>query len=220
MRHIDRFPEPEILRTKGNRWLADFLASGKKRPDCSKYAHPDIKQSLESMSHTKCFYCECSLKDFGEEVDHHIEVTVDNKQAFEWTNLYLSCPDCNKKIAHNVIPTFEALDPVVDSDEEIKKHITFVEDTIVEVKGSVKGQKTIQKYRLDSKIQDNRRQRQLGKLFKTMINCLKKGGMSGLTEQDKESIRRYTYPSSPYSYMCECYLKENYPGVLENPKDK
>lgn len=214
MRHINRLPEPDILRQKGSQWLADFLESGKKRPDSSKYAHENIKQSLESMSHTKCYYCECSLKEFGEEVDHHIEVTVDKTLAFEWTNLYLSCPDCNKKIAHDTIPVEDALDPLVDTDDEIKKHLTFVEDTIIEVNSSVKGQKTIQKYRLDSKIQDNRRQRQLNKLLKTILKCFEKGGISGLTEQDKESIRRYTYPSSPYSYMCECYLRDNYPEVF------
>lgn len=214
MRHINRLPKPDILKLKGGQWLAGYLASGKKRPDNSKYAHPTIKQSLESMSHTKCYYCECSLKEFGEEVDHHIEVTFDKNLAFEWTNLYLSCSDCNKKIPQDIIAIDEALDPLVDTDDEIKKHIMFVEETIIEVNSSVKGQKTIQKYRLDSKVQDNRRQRQLNKLFKTINQCLRKGGVAGLTEQDKEIIRRYTYPSSPYSYMCECYLKDNYPEVF------
>ncbi len=219
MRHIERLPEPDKLREKGSQWLAQFLASGKNRPDSSKYAHNSVKQCLESMSHTKCYYCECSLKEFGEEVDHHIEVTVDKNLAFKWENLYLSCPDCNKKIPHNIIAINEALDPLVDSDDEIKKHITFVEETIIEINCSEKGQNTIQKYRLGSKVQDNRRRRQLIKLFKTINQCLRKGGISGLTEQDKECIRRYSYPSSPYSYMCECYLKENYPEVFL-PKDE
>ena len=214
MRHLDRLPEPDILKQKSVQWLATFLASGKKRPDNSKYAHPSIRQTLETMSHTKCFYCECSLKEYGEEVDHHIEVTVNNTLSFSWDNLYLSCPDCNKKIPHDVIPIGNALDPLVDSDDEIKRHIIFVDENIFEVNSSVKGQKTIEKYRLDSDVQDNKRRRQLQKLYKTLLECLDKGGRQGLKPEDKEAIRRYTYKSSPYSYMCECYLKKCYPEVF------
>ena len=214
MRHIDRLREPEKLKEKGSQWLASFLASGKKHPDSSKYAHPSIKLQLESMSHTKCFYCERSLKDWDEEVDHHIEVSVNKNFAFEWTNLYLSCSDCNKKIPHDEISIYDALDPLVDTDEVIKDHITFVDETIIEVNNSVKGRNTIKKYRLDSKVHDNRRQRQLIKLLKSIAQCLKNGGLQGLTTQDKEALRRYTYTSSPYSYMCECYLKDNLPEVL------
>ena len=36
MRHIDRLVEPGILTEKKAQWLADFLASGKNRPDSSK----------------------------------------------------------------------------------------------------------------------------------------------------------------------------------------
>lgn len=214
MRHIERLEEPAKLREKGSQWLAAFLASGNNRPDSSKYAHLSIKQQLESMSHTKCFYCERSLKDGDEEVDHHIEVSVDKNLAFEWSNLYLSCSDCNKKIPHDEISIYDALDPLVDTDEEIKSHMTFVDETVIEVNNSVKGQNTIKKYRLDSKAHDNKRQRQLIKLSKFIGQCLRNGGVQGLTAQDKEAIRRYTYTSSPYSYMCECYLRDNLPEVL------
>ena len=37
MRHIDRLAEPGILTKKKAQWLADFLVSGKNRPDSSKY---------------------------------------------------------------------------------------------------------------------------------------------------------------------------------------
>ncbi len=216
MRHIDRLPKPQILEQKGKEWLDKFLESGKKRPDSSKYAHQSVKQALESMSNTKCFYCECSVKEWGEEVDHHIEVTLDKTLAFNWDNLYLSCSDCNKKIPHNVIRIDEALDPIVDSDEEIKRHITFAEESIYEMNGSEKGRKTIEKYRLNSKILDNRRRMQIKKMQTTIIECLKKGGTSCLTNDDKELIKRYTYRSSPFSYMCECYLKEHLPEVLND----
>ena len=120
----------------------------------------------------------------------------------------------HKKIPHDEISIYDALDPLVDTDEVIKNHITYVDETIIEVNNSVKGRKTIKKYRLDSKVHDNRRQRQLIKLSKTIGQCLKNGGVQGLTAQDKEALRRYTYSSSPYSYMSECYLRGNLPEVL------
>lgn len=215
MRHIERLPEPEILRREGKRWLEEYLQSGEQRPKKSRYAHPMIKQTLENMSHTKCFYCEASLKEIGEHVDHHIEVSVNNELAYDWSNLYLSCPDCNyKKRPHNEIPVAETLDPIADSDDEIRKHIAFDCETIYEVKGSEKGLNTIRKYHLDSVLLDNRRRAQIQKLHKTIIKCLEKGGIGGLTSDDKNTILRYISPTSPFSYMCECYLREEYPYVF------
>ena len=98
MRHIDRLREPEKLKEKGSQWLASFLASGKKHPDSSKYAHPSIKLQLESMSHTKCFYCERSLKDWDEEVDHHIEVSVNKNFAFYIEQRFQILKDMNQGV--------------------------------------------------------------------------------------------------------------------------
>lgn len=50
MRGLTRLPEPNILNTKKAIWTANFLASGKNRPDSSKYAHSEIKTQLNSMS--------------------------------------------------------------------------------------------------------------------------------------------------------------------------
>ena len=126
----------------------------------------------------------------------------------------MSCSECNDKVPHDVIAIDEALDPIIDSDDEIQRHITFVGEYIYEVNGSDKGQKTIEKYRLGSEVLDNRRRKQLQKLNKTIIDCLRKGGTKALTDGDKEAIRRYTYRSSPFSYMCECYLRDQFPEVL------
>ena len=214
MRHIERLPEPDILKNKGKQWLEKFLESNKPRPDNKKYAHKDIVATLEDMSQTKCFYCECSLKDEPKEVDHHIEVSIDKSGAFKWDNLYLSCPDCNDKLNHNTIAIEDALDPIVDSDEEIKKNIYYEEESIFERNGSTKGRNTIKKYKLSSTIQDNKRRKHLQKLYNTVIKCLEKGGRAALSEEDKEAFRRYANNSSPYSYMCECYLKKHFPEVL------
>jgi len=90
MRHINKGCEPEYLTKHKDKWLEAFLASGKPRPDSSKYAHPKIKDVLWSASYGKCFYCECSLCGNSKEVDHFIEVAERKDLAFDWNNLNLS----------------------------------------------------------------------------------------------------------------------------------
>ncbi len=75
------------------------------------------------MSFGKCFYCETKLKGKRKEVDHHIEVTVDDTLSFEWYNLYLSYDNCNNKTPHSIISVYDALNPCSNSDEEIMKHL-------------------------------------------------------------------------------------------------
>ena len=53
MRHIDRLAEPGILTEKKAQWLTDFLASGKNRPDSSKYGNKKILDVLNTMSYNK-----------------------------------------------------------------------------------------------------------------------------------------------------------------------
>ena len=98
MRGLIRLPKPQILIDKEDKWKNDFIASGKARPDSSKYGHDKIRIELASMSFHKCFYCESKLKLEPKEVDHHIEVSIKKELAFTWTNLYLSCDNCNNKL--------------------------------------------------------------------------------------------------------------------------
>lgn len=217
MRHIERLEEPAILTKKKNVWLADFLASGKLRPDSSKYANPKIRQQLASMSYHKCFYCEGMLKGTPKEVDHYVEVTVDKKKAFEWDNLYLACSNCNDKLSENWIPGKNVLNPCRESDAEIKEHITFVEEQIKPVNASTKGLQTIQKYRLDTELLDLQRSRQLQKLDDVIIKTFQQmlsEGRRDMTEKEKQAIRAFVGRTEPYSYMCEVFINQMIPGLL------
>ena len=83
MRYIGRNPEPVILNQRKAEWTTKFINSGKDRPDNSKYGHPEIKSSLYSVSHNKCYYCETILKGKPSEIDHYIEVSENKSLAFE-----------------------------------------------------------------------------------------------------------------------------------------
>jgi uncharacterized protein (TIGR02646 family) len=207
MRHIDRFPEPEILVRKKTEWTNNFLASDKRRPDSSKYAHPNIKAYLNSMSYHKCFYCETKLKGIPSEVDHCIEVKVDKNQAFEWGNLYLCCDNCNNKIPHDTISIHAALNPCSDSDDKIREHLTFNDELIVAL--SPLGLQTIQKYRLDTELLDHRRLKQIHNFQKVYLAVKDKQiaeHRDYLTDDERNALHRFKQADYSYSLMFSVLL--------------
>lgn len=211
MREIKRLPEPQILIDKKQEWLDKLLASGAKRPDSSKYAHIEVKTQLNSMSFHKCFYCEMKLKGQPKEIDHHIEVSVDKNLSFEWTNLYLACDNCNGKIPHSTIAITDTLDPCIDSDDKIKEHITFNKEYIEAKNNSPLGLRTIQKYRLEKELLDDRRRKQLQNFFELLIeikeNQIKENGR-GMTTEEKNAIHRFKQKDHSFSLMFELLIEK------------
>ncbi len=211
MRYIERLPKPDILVRKEKEWLKNFLASGKKRPDASKYRHKKILSALNAMSFHKCFYCEKELKGVSSEIDHFIEVAEDKKLAFEWTNLYLACDNCNNKSPNKTIPTTDVLDPCKDSDPQITEHITFEDEIICAVNNSVKGLKTIQKYKLDTEQLDYLRGKRL-QVFYKIINGMRKKAMEDgqkvLNQKDLEKLKAFANKDKPFSLMFENLLQD------------
>ena len=182
------------------------MASGKGRPDSNKYAHKDIRRDLNSMSHYKCFYCETKLKDAPKEVDHHVEVSVDKNQAFEWTNLYLCCDHCNKKIAHNAIAVHHALSPCQHTDAEIQAHLTFEEELIMPHRNSELGLLTIQKYRLDSELLDHKRLKYIN-LFKNLLIQILRENRT-ITQEERDAMESFKRKDNPYSLMFKVLLEK------------
>ncbi len=221
MRHIERLPEPAILKEKQAEWQEKYEAKlaidPQARPDNNKYAHKEIKDSLYAMSYGKCFYCESKLSGGNKEVDHFVEVAIDHSKAYEWDNLYLSCTNCNDKIDHKAIPVTDALDPCSDSEEVIRNNITFVDELISAVPGSTKGLNTIKKYRLNTDLLDMRRGQWLRKLLKTVADIeavMIDEGRKSVTDSEKKTLLRYMSPDQPYSLMSEVYLKTHFANLI------
>ena len=221
MRHIERLPEPAILKTKHQEWQKKFderrAVDEKARPDSTKYAHKEIKDTLYTMSYGKCFYCESKLTGVNKEVDHFIEIAIDPALAYDWENLYLACSNCNDKMDHRAIAVTAALDPCRDSDEEIQRNITFVDEQISAVAGSEKGLNTIKKYRLNTELLDMKRSKWLNKLLKEVTEiqrCMIDDGRHETTEVERKKLLRYTSPDQPYSLMSEMYLKNHFARLI------
>jgi hypothetical protein len=204
MRALTRLPEPQILIERKGLWLANFLTSGKQRPDSSKYAHDSIKIDLNSMSFHKCFYCESKLKGATKEVDHHIEVSVDPSLSFEWTNLNLSCDNCNRKIPHNTISIHDTLNPCTDNDQTIQDHLIFNKELVEPRNNSDRGLRTIKKYRLDSELLDARRLREISVFQDVLLEIRRKQvdeNRQVLTVDERNTIDSFKRLDKPYSLM-------------------
>ena len=221
MRHIDRLPKPRILAEKQDTWQEKFnekrAETPKARPDSNKYGHPQIKERLNSCSYGKCFYCETTIKNDMQEIDHFKEVALAPELAYTWENLYLSCHKCNDKIPHDEIPVEKVLDPCKDSDEEIQKNITFEGECIYALHGSERGLNTIKKFHLNSNALDLKRSRWLNFLKNVIIDFQKKGMQeqrTKLTDQEKDRLLMFTERDQPYSLMCEIYLRKYLPEIF------
>lgn len=210
MRYIGRNPEPAILNQRKAEWTTKFINSGKDRPDNSKYGHPEIKTSLYSVSHNKCYYCETILKGKPSEIDHYIEVSENKSLAFEWTNLYLSCDNCNDKLPNKSISVLDTLNPCQDDNEEIRKHLKFEDEQITFL--TPKGDLTIQKYKLSSERLDWCRMQELKKFYKLLLalkNILIAEKRDSLNALEKERLKRFSRSDYCYSLMFKDVLNEN-----------
>ena len=221
MRHINRLPEPEILSQKHELWQQQFderrRENPKLRPDNSKYGNPKIRKALDACSHYKCFYCESKLKGELKEIDHLKEVAIAPELAFTWTNLYLSCHNCNDKIDHNSIPVEDVLDPCSATDEEIQNNITFEDECICSQPGSDKGLKTIQKFHLNSDSLDLKRGKWLRKITDKALfiqRAMIEEGRKQMSASERQGLLLYVQHDQPYSLMSEIFLKKHFPELF------
>ena len=205
---ITRLPEPARLTKNKEKWRAAFLEKRKNkpgsRPNSRQYGHPEIRKALRAMSFHKCFYCERKLVGKGE-VDHYIEIAKDPTLAFEWSNLYLSCPECNDKLPS--IPVSDCLDPC--NSENPAEHLTFDREVIRPKANSSKGSKTVQKYQLDRENLNYIRSRQLHK-FRDALAALRehqiRDGGRPPTQSEKEVLTSFAQPDHAFSLMFSTYL--------------
>jgi uncharacterized protein (TIGR02646 family) len=67
-----------------------------------KYRKDDVKKGLQDISYEKCVYCEAKAtfnpnrrQYLPATIEHFYPISQDPSQAYEWKNLFLSCPTCN-----------------------------------------------------------------------------------------------------------------------------
>lgn len=123
MRYIDKLEEPEILRLNKAEWLAKYKAN---KSDANKYRYRDasIKAQLKKETFSKCVYCESKIgHNVAGDVEHMIPSSKNEDLHFEWMNLTIACPECNRRKNDYFDVDNEFLNPYVDDDlDAIVKH--------------------------------------------------------------------------------------------------
>lgn len=219
MRSLRRLGAPAVLVDNGETWTAAFLdkraTNAKARPSRSQYAHREITDALAAMSFHKCFYCEQLVRD-RHEVDHYIEVAEAPERAFDWSNLYLACFECNRKKAtnrqHSAAECVDPCDPATDP----AAHLTFTDEIVRALGASPRGLATIQKYRLGRADLDSVRKTYLLH-FERALNQIKDAQIRDKREQptaaELELLRSFAAPDRPFSRMFSARLQAA--GLLE-----
>jgi hypothetical protein len=216
MIYVSRLPKPEVLVNNAADWTAQFLAeraaTGKSRPDNSKYAHPEVKDYLARMSFHKCFYCERRLTQKECVIDHYVEIVERPDLAFEWENLYLCCKDCNGKLRNTTLPNDSTLNPCA-SEPVHADHLAFKDEQIRAKNDSELGRQTIKKYKLDREDLDFRRQGALREFDKRLIQLQKymnSEKRDEMTDEEQEILRSFKQVERPFSLMFSYYLSQQH----------
>ncbi|MCB9669862.1 MAG: hypothetical protein H6736_15745 [Alphaproteobacteria bacterium] len=193
-----------MLEQRAESWTVSFLERRRDqpglRPDKRQYAHPEILETLSAISAGKCFYCERWLSDDERTVDHHLEVHAAPERAFEWSNLYLACDICQRKLPNATIPNAAVVDPCSE-DGDPAEHLDFHEEVVIG--RTDRGRQTIRKYKLDA---ESRQLRRL-KVLKALLRLLPPPG-SALTPSQREALWRLAAPEQPYSLMMRRVLEQ------------
>jgi len=120
---FSRAEEPEILRSKGKAKQLALCAAyeqgtGTFSFDSRIYAHETVKETLVTMQHGKCCFCEAKILHVSYGDIEHYRPKAGYQQdsseslqkpgyywlAYVWDNLLLSCTLCNQQYKKNLFP--------------------------------------------------------------------------------------------------------------------
>jgi uncharacterized protein (TIGR02646 family) len=128
---VIRLPIPPILQRKAKEWRSRLLLAKTAKEHKfaeSRYKHEQIKQTLITMFHGKCAYCESKIAhvDYGH-IEHFKPKSAFPKWTFKWSNLFLACGICNgAEFKGNRFPGPKLGGPLVNPcDDEPNEHFRF-----------------------------------------------------------------------------------------------
>jgi uncharacterized protein (TIGR02646 family) len=216
--------------------------------DPSIYAHQSVKQALIAAQHGKCCFCERLIGTDGDV--EHFRPKQAYKQAmgeplqrpgyywlaYEWENLYLSCPMCNQRHKRNLFPlekpTARAtshkqttnceqplfIDPGNENPEE---YLGFRGEFAFAINEERKGQVTIDALKLnDRSLPEARLQRlqllkQLDWVIKLAAERLNDEEFQDAAKQAKDQLEKAIREDAEFSSAARWAVKTNFQFVPE-----
>lgn len=118
---------PTSLVNHSKQWtsdLMDYINKGTTYKDIpksvkEKYNQKDIKDSLEMECHKKCMYCESDISGVADyHIEHYRPKSIYPEKSFEWNNLGLSCPQCNRNKDNTFDENLPFVNPYLDNPDE------------------------------------------------------------------------------------------------------
>lgn len=119
--------QPSSLATNSGPWttdLMDYINKGKAYKDVpkivrEKYIQKDIKDSLLTECHNKCMYCESDISGAGDyHIEHYRPKSIYPNKSFDWSNLGIACPKCNRNKGDNFNEEFPCVNPYIDCPDD------------------------------------------------------------------------------------------------------
>jgi uncharacterized protein (TIGR02646 family) len=222
---------PEILETEGVDERRSHSVSYAHDPEAYQsgersfdfedgiYGHESVKSALIQAQHRKCSFCESKVTHvaYGD-VEHfrpksgyrqHSEESLQRPGyywlAYEWTNLFLCCPLCNRRHKKNLFPLHNPQDRAQSHRDEIEdeepvflhpgredpeKHIGFRGEVAFAKNGSSRGRRTIEALRLNREALTEVRRDYLAAAFKEIRELLRMVNSGNLTHEEGSEARR------------------------------
>ena len=204
-----------------------------------RYNRHRVVQTLYSMQHGKCCYCEDYIPDSGrgKEVEHFRPRAKFPHLTYDWNNLLLACTACNgaKSDQFPMSPSGDPLlldpsDPVVDPED----HVSFVvqdagaigrgspvslETTLglaIPRGGSPFGKETIRTIKLSRSHHVKKRRdtlRSLGWCYLELLDAIKKAskghGSASKVEALKDELRNFVGGDKAYASLARAFVRQH-----------
>ncbi len=223
--------------------------SGSKKFDFDPkiYAHPTVKQALIKAQHSKCCFCERLIGTDGD-VEHFRPKQAYKQKigeplqrpgyywlAYEWDNLYLSCPSCNQRHKQNLFPLQNSTKRAINHNQSIKHEQTLFIDPGQEnpedfigfrgevpfaMAGNLRGKETIKALKLAERALPEARLGQLQKLkvlhqlaFQISVDP-KNTELNQLVADAKQELEKAVKDNAEFAAAARCAIKTNFQYVI------
>jgi len=225
---------PKVLRKKGIEKAHEHCNDyddGKRnfKFQDSIYQHHTVKRVLKHIQNNKCCYCERPIRKYFRDVEHYRPKSTYYWLTYDWTNLLLACPICNRQHKRDQFPLANPdmkavshhddieleepllINPAEDNPEEF---LMFRKEVIFSVNRNIRGTKTIEALGLDkNNVEDERREiynELRNKFILAKANPEDYPDFADLIMNAKETIRNATKASAPFAAMARTAINAGF----------
>lgn len=217
MRKLSKLEEPSLLASNKESWLIEFIADKTNPTKKYRYRDPLIKSQLKEETYSKCAYCESKIgHNCPGDVEHKVPSSKYPEKHFEWENLTIACPECNRRKNDYFEESDDArfIDPYTDDIQEL---IDFAGPLLTTIAGDAYVELSIDMLELNSF--EKRRELVLRRFEKCravnhIVNTLKRS----VNREERLILRlelmRYRDASQEFSAMIDALLRKEADGLL------